>query len=420
MTTLFNVNDFFALIPAKPVLKRGNPNFKAKYSDKTKVMRIPQYLENEIKNFIAIKESNQLSIAPNEKKTIIQDCVTKIDTDNYKIEIVDPTTIKVDPLRFQFKQIHNSKTGSSGSLKGVEKWDPVFAGLIQVWFDPADNQTYVVNGHNRLNLAVSLGIKSIVIQYLDCKNHLEARIKGALHNMIDGKGTIFDAAKLLKESNLTKNDLKAIGIKVSDSFLDKALNISNLETWLFDKTMLGNLEEKTAVVIGSLDKQDQKTMHDMVISYKGVLTDKALLEIKNQITLSSQSSSTSLDLFGNQEDFVNLAVHRSKVINYVETQLRRSAKIFGLVSNNKNHDILDEVVENIDSVTSCLKKDQAKLVLDIFEIEKNLTGFISDKINETVDKEIKGQSPNKVRIELLDWLILFIGNKHNFLNQLMA
>lgn len=161
-------------------------------------------------------------------------------------------------------------------------------------------------------------------------------------------------------------------------------------------------------------------MFDMVKSYKNALTDKALLEIKNQILLADQSSNNSIDLFGDQEEFVNLAIHRSKVINFVESELRRSAKIFGLVSNNKNQDFLQEVVENINTIASCLKKDQAKLILDIFQSQKNLIGIISDKINECVDKEINGQSPKTTREELINWLILFIGNEHNFLNELMS
>lgn len=419
MKTLFDVNEYFNLIPPKPVLKRGNPNFIRKYTDETKVIRVPKYLVDAIKDFIQDKEDQKTLPIDPPQITEINNFVTQIKKDDYEIAVVDPTTISIDPRRFQFKQIHNIKTGSSGSLSGVKKWDAVFAGLIQVWLDPSNNKTYVVNGHNRLNLALQLGVKSIAIQYLNCDNAIEARIKGALHNMIDGKGTLLDAAKILKETNLTGNDLKNIGISLKDSFLQKSLNISNLENWLFEKTMLGELDEKTAAAIGSLPKQDQKTMYDMIKSYKGNISEKALLEIKTQIELSSSQSSMSLDLFGNKEDTVNTAIQRSKVCSWIETQLRRSARIFGLVSNTKNHDLLDEVAENIDTVTSCLKSDQAKQILDIFLIEKSLSGDISDRINDCVTKELNNENINQVREELMSWLIVYIGNKHNFLHQLM-
>ena len=75
-----------------------------------------------------------------------------------------PDQIKADPKRFQYKIIGEStKTGEVGSLSGVQRYDPNLAGIIQVWQDPADGQTYVVNGHNRLALANRLGAEKVAV-----------------------------------------------------------------------------------------------------------------------------------------------------------------------------------------------------------------------------------------------------------------
>jgi hypothetical protein len=421
MTSLFDVQDYFNLIPTESANKRGNPNWLRKYSDKTKPVRIPLYLVDKVKSFINNIENNTQD---KQEKLIIEqkrlNSVTQIKTDDYKIAIIDPHEIAIDAKRFQFKQIHSYETGASGSLRGIKTWDPIFAGLIQVWLDPKDNKTYVVNGHNRLNLALQLGIKKIAIQFLNCETPLQARIKGALHNMLDSKGTLFDAAKLLKEANLKGEDLRNFGIKVNDSFISKAMALSNLENWLFDKAISGELDQKYAIAIGELDKKDQKTMYELVKSYKGILTEKALLELKKQVELAGYEDNSSLDMFGNKEDILNLAVQRSKVVNWIETQLRRSAKIYGLVSNTKNQDILEEVVENIDTIASSLKKEQAKQILDLFLLEKNYQGKISQEINKCVNSELEGKNINQTRNNLLNWLVIYLATQYNFLDKIIA
>lgn len=421
MNSLFNVQDYFNLIPIESVNKRGNPNWLRKYSDKTKPVRIPLYLVDKVKTFINDIENNSSDKQQNltiQKKQ--SNSVTQIKTDDYKIAIVDPTEISIDAKRFQFKQIHSSETGASGSLRGVKKWDPIFAGLIQVWLDPKDNKTYVVNGHNRLNLALQLGIKQIAIQFLNCEKPLQARIKGALHNMLDSKGTLFDAARLLRDADLIAEDLRNFGIKVNDTFISKAMALSNLENWLFDKAISGDLDQKYAIAIGDLDKKDQKTMYDLVKSYKGILTEKALLELKKQVELAGYENNSSLDMFGNSQDVLNLAVQRSKVINWIETQLRRSAKIYGLVANTKNQDILDEVADNIDTIASSLKKEHARQVLDLFLLEKNLEGKISTEINNCVKLELQGKNTLETRNNLLDFIVIFLATQYDFLNKIMA
>ena len=60
--------------------------------------------------------------------------------------------IEIDPQRFQFK-IKASSQGATGSLAGVSSWSQSAEGVLDVWLDPVNLKTYVVNGHNRLGLA---------------------------------------------------------------------------------------------------------------------------------------------------------------------------------------------------------------------------------------------------------------------------
>ena len=72
--------------------------------------------------------------------------------------IVQMDDIEVDVERFQYKQGVDDKGRQAGNpLDNVEKWNPDFEGVIDVWEDPEDGKTYVVNGHNRLAKAKQHG-----------------------------------------------------------------------------------------------------------------------------------------------------------------------------------------------------------------------------------------------------------------------
>ena len=82
--------------------------------------------------------------------------------------------LHLDPNRFQYKLVHGA-SGSSGSLNGVRKWDSNLAGIVQTWRDPKDGKVYVVNGHNRVNLAKQLGVKNMTARFLQVQTPEEAR-----------------------------------------------------------------------------------------------------------------------------------------------------------------------------------------------------------------------------------------------------
>lgn len=112
--------------------------------------------------------------------------------------------IAADPERFQFKQGVNERGEQLGnSLAGVERWDTNDEGALDVWTDPADGRTYVVNGHNRLARAQELGVPTVPVRELPAATAQEARAMGALSNIQAGQGTVFDAAKFMRDSGIT-------------------------------------------------------------------------------------------------------------------------------------------------------------------------------------------------------------------------
>ena len=124
--------------------------------------------------------------------------------------------IATRPDLMQFKHIEQADgTNGHDAIKG--KWNDLYAGIITVW-KPENPKEYglkrgekfiVVNGHHRLSHAVKHGVTGMRVQVLyegkgpdpqtSNVTSLAARRIGAEINIVDGKGTIYDQVKFLRD-----------------------------------------------------------------------------------------------------------------------------------------------------------------------------------------------------------------------------
>ena len=167
--------------------------------------------------------------------------------------------ISVNSDVFQVKAAGKlKKSGVSGSLKDIENYQEFLSGIISVWRDvngeigPA-NKVYVVNGHNRLDAAKRFGREKMVVRYLDAATAKEASNQGALQNMAESKLAAVDAARFIRNTGSTPQDLASQGIVLTDNTVNKAIAFSRLPDNLFTKLMEGTLSEAKAKALGSLD-----------------------------------------------------------------------------------------------------------------------------------------------------------------------
>ena len=166
-----------------------------------------------------------------------------------------PTTeIQVDPDRFQFKMGTDAQGQQKGnSLTGVGVWNEDLEGSIQVWTDPMDGQTYVVNGHNRLAKAKELGIPSMKVEYVNAPTPEAARAKGAMTNIAQGGGTPFDAAKFFRDYGggiLRPDDLEALGIPLKSGLATEGMALSKLPDNIFQDAIDGRISKGKALALG--------------------------------------------------------------------------------------------------------------------------------------------------------------------------
>lgn len=296
---------------------------------------------------------------------------------------ISPNEIDFDPKRFQYKILgRENKRGSVGSLGGVKKYDENLSGILQVWKDPKNNKTYVVNGHNRLALAKDLGVEKVAVRYLKADNYVEARSIGALTNIAEGKGTAIDAGKFFRDTNLTKEDLIKRGIPMQEKIAQDGMSLSNLDDWLFKQTVDGRLPQDKAIIIGGsgLDKRKQRDLFEILVTRKSIGND-VFAELVGTVKAAEQQTMIIPDLFGGSEEVISNALERARLQDNITKRLRDDKNLFKTVSRSKNTTKLSQAGSTINVETSKTISENAQAYGMIFEQFKNYTGPISDILN---------------------------------------
>ena len=320
------------------------------------------------------------------------------------LQEVSPHDLHFDPKRFQYKLVHG-ETGASGSLTGVGKWDENLGGVMLVWRDPHDGRDYVVNGHNRNTLARKLGAEKVSVRYLPVDTAKEARIIGAMANMAEGSGTALDAAKFLRDTNLTREQLEEKGIPMKQKVATDGIALSKLAPHLFDKVVQGDIPIERATLIGDrIHDHDNQTklveLIDKAQSKGRKITNDVVRELADTVQSAPSHTETQFNLFGAEESTQNLALEKAELTAHVRSRLSREKKLFGLVSKSKAASELERGGNTIDTEKSKGISDQASQVLGVFDQLKNQSGPVSSAINKAVERIANGDNQKQVQDDL--------------------
>lgn len=291
---------------------------------------------------------------------------------------IAPCDLLLDPHRFQYKILF-SKSGSTGSLEGVRRWDPDLAGIVLCWLDPEDGSIYVINGHNRVSLAKKIGVRDILIRLLQVSDSREARIKGALANLAEGRGTAIDAAKFLRDSGYDRPTLESLGLPMRERVIDTAIGLSRLSAPLFDRVVQGDILESVAATLGH-KIGDHGLQHRVAASIEGKNLTQDVLNNLIEFFLDSQGDQVfTPDLFGGSWEAENFAIEIARLQSHVRSSLISEAKAFGAIA--KKSKLLESKAGNkIDVEGSDLVADQNHLYLESFDREKNLAGPLASEV----------------------------------------
>jgi hypothetical protein len=164
--------------------------------------------------------------------------------------------LRLSPNRFQYKAGADADTGAGLALQDCRIFDLGLSGVITTWYSP-DGFRFVVNGHQRVALARRLNYTGTLrCQVLDSgTSHPNAilygvdaayaRTYGALINISEGRGDALDAAKLMRDTHMTKAEMSSRGISLTDKLVAQAVPLSQLDEAVFRAAIFGRIEVST-------------------------------------------------------------------------------------------------------------------------------------------------------------------------------
>ena len=313
--------------------------------------------------------------------------------------------IEVDPQRFQFKQGTDAQGQQKGnSLSGVGVWNEGMEGQIQVWEDLNDGKTYVVNGHNRLAKAKSLGVPSMKVEYLNAASAEEARALGALNNIAQGGGTLFDAAKFMRDSGIKDpQELESLGVPMKSGLAADGLSLAQLPDNIFQDAVDGRITKSKALALGSSGLDET----GMQAAYKALqardMSDATFSEVLQQARSAGTAQSDQVDLFGNTET-LSLMVQKGELAARVRKDLMADKNLMKRTAANAQR--LTEVGNEIDKASTASLADDTAALLAQFDADKYMDTPLSKKLNDGAAQIAEGAKvkpvADRIRRELIE------------------
>jgi hypothetical protein len=311
---------------------------------------------------------------------------------------VPTSSIRVDAPRFQFKR-NVGQGGAGEELREVRTWDPEKAGIISVWKDPKDGQTYVVNGHHRIELAQRTGAAEVTVRYIDAPTAQKARLKGALINVAEGRGESTDAAKIFREGQMSAADLEREGVSLKGKVASEGLAISKLAQPLYDGVMSGDISTARGAILGQLENpQQQLAVYDLLKQRERAgkrLTNDQVAEL---IRLQApERQETQEGLFGAEEMTRSLLPEKAEVSEYVRKQLGSERKLFSAVGTQAAAEKLGEtgnVIRAEENANRAQGASQAQLLYDKYS---TVSGSVSTALDRAAERLANGEDANAVK-----------------------
>ena len=287
----------------------------------------------------------------------------------------------------------------TNQFKETKVWNPELAGVVQVWKDPANNQTYVVNGHHRFELAQRLGVKNLNVQYIKAATDKEARQKGALTNIAEGRGTSTDAAKFMRDSPNVKDwheEFRKSGISLSERTASEGLALKDLHPEIFRKVVdeLTPVSRAAAIGRAELHQEDQLKLFRKAESggWTAGKTGEFATEMKNSARVKTGGGG----LFGDDEE-TSVFEHRAGIADRFKSRLASDKNLFNKVARTRNAGRIEQVGANkIDVSASAARATDAENALMTFESERKFTGRVNTELNKFGQRMAAGEKLDKV------------------------
>ncbi len=311
--------------------------------------------------------------------------------------------VEMDPARFQYK-MEVGEEGVSETLKEVRQFDPLYGGVVQVWRDPADGKTYVINGHHRMELAKRSPHKDadpddpddwswhgeMQVRYINAGNERQARAIGALVNIAEGHGTALDAASYMKESGIKAKDLRKHNISLKGKVAEVAAALSDLSPKLFSMVHSKVWSEKRGVIFGKHLPGDERKQDELATyvrdkeeDRKRPFTDEEVEEMAFAKSWATETTEEQETLWGKEEKRQDTFAEEAEIANQAKKSFAGVLRKLSGVSSEAAKAIIEGTgVGKIETRKAKEETARARDLFDAFQRERKYKGPLRDALAE--------------------------------------
>ena len=323
----------------------------------------------------------ELPAAPVKAPVTINDA-DNLDNFVYKFK---PGDIQVDAKLFQFKE-GGDEFGVTPEYRGVTEWDPGLAGQIAV-YEFADGSQFIADGHQRLGLAKRIMAKDpsqditiygTKIRQVDGVTPQEAMVRAAMANIVNGKGTIFDAVKIAR---IAPEKFDSPSVKQSAAFVRRAKELVRLSDEAYGLALNGIVPDNYAAIVGRLvDDPDMQLAAMNVLARVKPGNEFQAESIIRQVMDIGVTKEKQTNLFGDEVIAESLILERAKVLDAAVTRLKKDKSAFAQVTKNQAR--LEDEGNQLATENNKKRLLEDGQAIQILQTQANRKGTLSDELTE--------------------------------------
>ena len=315
----------------------------------------------------------------------------------WDIQYLRPDDLKTDATRFQYKATPD-ENGVTGALRGVTRWEPALANPLTAYRDP-DGSLYVVNGHQRLDLAKRAqaagqeGVE-LPVRIIDGRDQSPeyARTLGAYQNIAEGSGTPLDAARVLRGRGSLPDDMVLPELPPRSQLVKDAQGLAALGDQAFGMVENGIIPENYAAHVGALirDPAEQVAALEMLAKHLPENARQAEMMVRD-IRNSGFDRQQENSLFGVEEFSKSLIPERAKVLDAALRVLRGNRGVFRAAVEGE--DTLTGAGNKLNADANKAGKISNEKLLAYIAVNASTKGDLSDALTAAARKVSSGTNP---------------------------
>lgn len=311
--------------------------------------------------------------------------------------MVDPKDLTVDPERFQYKA--SGEKGVTGALKGVDKWEPGLANPITVW-QGNDGKLYVVNGHQRTDLALraqaagqeDVQMPARLYREADGTTPEDMRALGAYQNIAEGSGTAIDAAKVFRQAR-NPAGMKMPDLPPNSQLVKDGKGLAALSDQAFGMVTNEIVPSRFAARVGELikDPDQQLAALGVLAKVKPANIDQARLIVQDVANspMAAAGDAGQGSMFGG-DDRQSLYGQRAEVLDNAIRILRGNKSVFGAAV--KGEGSLSAAGNQMDTAANQAARIEHERLIAYLQANGTTRGPLSDLLNQFAKQRADGKA----------------------------